>query len=154
MIKRFPHGRYCTVSEAATRLKVTRQTIYRWIADGRIKTEKIGREMIIEKTEISNIIRNVWMASVRDEIHRIVNDFFIEKVRLTSWEVEPDTTANNFGFTIKFEEPFIFMITWPDGKRQRLPFRMDAIHVNKDGHIDLDVPKDFTDRKEFKEKWR
>ncbi len=43
---------YYTVAEAADELNVTRQTIYRWIDNKTIKAEKIGRETLIEKSEV------------------------------------------------------------------------------------------------------
>lgn len=43
---------YYTVAEAAGELDVTRQTIYRWIKNGILEAEKIGRETLIEKAEI------------------------------------------------------------------------------------------------------
>jgi excisionase family DNA binding protein len=43
---------YYTVAQAAEELNVTRQTIYRWIKNGILKAETIGRETLIEKAEI------------------------------------------------------------------------------------------------------
>jgi excisionase family DNA binding protein len=43
---------YFTLSEAANELNVTRQTVFRWIKNGKITSEKVGRETLIEKAEI------------------------------------------------------------------------------------------------------
>lgn len=43
---------YSTLSEAAKEFKVTRQTVARWVSDGDISAEKIGRETLIPKSEI------------------------------------------------------------------------------------------------------
>jgi len=43
---------YCTISEAAKDLGGTRQTISRWIRQGKISGEKIGREMLIKKSDL------------------------------------------------------------------------------------------------------
>ena len=43
---------YLTISEAAKQLKVTRQTISRWIAKGYVPAEKIGRETLIKKKDL------------------------------------------------------------------------------------------------------
>ena len=43
---------YYTVSQVAQELNVTRQTIYRWIKNGNLKGEKIGRETLVEKSEV------------------------------------------------------------------------------------------------------
>lgn len=44
--------RYWTISEAAKQFNVTRQTISRWIADGKISVEKVGRETLIKKKDL------------------------------------------------------------------------------------------------------
>ncbi len=43
---------YFTISEAAKQLKVTRQTISRWVAKGNIPAEKIGREVLIKRGDL------------------------------------------------------------------------------------------------------
>ena len=44
--------KYFTISEAAEELKVTRQTISRWITQGNIPSEKVGREILIKKKDL------------------------------------------------------------------------------------------------------
>ena len=56
---------YYTISEAARELGVSRQTIYRWIADGKVPTEKIGGVMLVEKAAISRIRTIVFGFIVR-----------------------------------------------------------------------------------------
>jgi len=47
---------YYTVSEAASALGVTRQTIHRWLRQEIIaSSEKIGKERVILKTEITKV---------------------------------------------------------------------------------------------------
>lgn len=43
---------YFTVTQAAGKLGVTRQTVYRWIAEGKLPTERIGREVLIKRDEV------------------------------------------------------------------------------------------------------
>lgn len=43
---------YLTLGQSAEALKVTRQTIARWIKSGKIKTERVGREVLIHKSEL------------------------------------------------------------------------------------------------------
>jgi len=43
---------YYTISEAAKELNVSRQTLYRWIADNKIQVEKIGGVTLIEKPKV------------------------------------------------------------------------------------------------------
>lgn len=40
---------YFTISQAAEQVGVTRQTIARWIKEGRLTAERIGRECLIPK---------------------------------------------------------------------------------------------------------
>ena len=47
---------YFTISEAAKEMFVTRQTISRWVNEGKLTAEKIGRETLIEKEQIDNLI--------------------------------------------------------------------------------------------------
>jgi len=44
---------YFTISEVAKELNVSRQTVYRWITDNKIPTEKIGGVLLVEKYEIT-----------------------------------------------------------------------------------------------------
>ena len=43
---------YFSISEAAKEFKVSRQTIYRWIEDKKILTEKVGGVILIDKAAI------------------------------------------------------------------------------------------------------
>ncbi len=44
---------YFTISQLADAYGVTRQTVSRWIKQGKIKGEKVGREILINKSGIS-----------------------------------------------------------------------------------------------------
>jgi excisionase family DNA binding protein len=46
---------YYTVTEAAKKLGVSRQTISRWLASGKIVAESVGREKLIRKSQLKNI---------------------------------------------------------------------------------------------------
>ena len=45
---------YFTISQLAEYVGVSRMTIYRWIRDGLIEVEVIGRERIVSKTSITS----------------------------------------------------------------------------------------------------
>jgi excisionase family DNA binding protein len=49
--------KYITVSEAADIAGVTRQTISRWIAEGHLIAEKIGRQVVIDKKNFGDYLR-------------------------------------------------------------------------------------------------
>ena len=57
--------KYTTISEAAKEMGVTRQTISRWIKEGKLDGEKIGREILIEKEKLA-IIRRGRIAETFD----------------------------------------------------------------------------------------
>ena len=64
---------YFTISEAAEELKVTRQTVSRWIASGILPAEKVGRETLIDKV----VIRHYYERR-RDEA---IADYFVDWTR-------------------------------------------------------------------------
>ena len=47
--------KYFAISETARELNVTRQTISRWIKQGRLSAERIGRETLITKREVQRL---------------------------------------------------------------------------------------------------
>lgn len=49
--------KYLTISEAAKELGVTRQTISRWIRDGKLEAEQVGREKLINKKSLERFLR-------------------------------------------------------------------------------------------------
>jgi excisionase family DNA binding protein len=49
--------KYMTVAEAAREYKVTRQTISRWINEGRVEVEKVGREKLINKRSFEKYLK-------------------------------------------------------------------------------------------------
>ena len=48
---------YMTVSESAKEIGISRQTLSRWIAQGKIKTETVGREKLIAKEQLHKYVR-------------------------------------------------------------------------------------------------
>jgi excisionase family DNA binding protein len=58
--------KYFTISEAAEYMDVTRQTIARWVAEGRLHAEKLGREVLIERDELYEYERH----RLAEAIHR------------------------------------------------------------------------------------
>ena len=73
---------YITITQAAKQLGVTRQTISRWIAKGRVPGEKIGRETLIKKKDLykyhimkltyaaTDSIMELYTATVADLFHQ------------------------------------------------------------------------------------
>ncbi|MFC1897551.1 helix-turn-helix domain-containing protein [Chloroflexota bacterium] len=63
---------YLTISQGAKELGVTRQTISRWIKEGKIPAEKIGRETIIEREALRKYQIKSLIKSTNDSIIGLV----------------------------------------------------------------------------------
>ena len=50
---------YLTVREVSERLRVTRQAIYNWIAEGRLKAIKVGKSVRVSRASIEAFIQPV-----------------------------------------------------------------------------------------------
>lgn len=50
-------NQFLTLSDTARHLNVTRQTVARWIKMGRLPAYRIGREVLIEKSEVERLRR-------------------------------------------------------------------------------------------------
>lgn len=59
---------YFTILEAAKEFRVTRQTISRWIAEGKIPVEKVGRETLIKKKGLHQYHRKRLSEAAADSI--------------------------------------------------------------------------------------
>lgn len=46
-------GRYCTTEEITAMFHVTRRTVYRWVAAGRLHGHKAGRRLMFEWEEVN-----------------------------------------------------------------------------------------------------
>ena len=49
---------YATAAEAAAILGVERQTIARWVKDGKLAGEKVGREVLIPRTQLTQTYKS------------------------------------------------------------------------------------------------
>ncbi len=67
---------YVTVSQAASLIGVTRQTISRWVKQSKISGEKIGREVLISRNELDK-----YRSNIRDRFVQNVTDAVIDVIR-------------------------------------------------------------------------
>lgn len=49
---------YCTRREAAQILGVSTLTIWRWLRSGKLSAEKVGREVLIKRVDLSSTTRS------------------------------------------------------------------------------------------------
>ena len=47
--------KFFTYAEAAKALGISKVSLWRWIRDGKLETYRIGREVLIEKTEVERL---------------------------------------------------------------------------------------------------
>lgn len=74
---------YVTISQAAKAVNVTRQTISRWVKQGKISAEKIGRETLIEKDSLFLLydekMREYFSESISRWIRKTATTYLREK---------------------------------------------------------------------------
>ena len=49
---------YVTKAQAAAILNVDSLTIWRWVKDGKLNAEKVGREVLIRREDLSTVTRS------------------------------------------------------------------------------------------------
>jgi excisionase family DNA binding protein len=60
---------YLTVREVADRLRVTRQAIYNWIAEGKLKAVKVGGKSVrITLTSVNDLIQPIAPGEPIEEV--------------------------------------------------------------------------------------
>ena len=125
--------RYLTISEAAKELAVSRQTIYRWIADNKISAEKIGGLVLINKKAIQEYKRKMstksWVTWM--------DDFVMNSIRQKQGYTDMDKMERlpNEGKNV------IYLVTREDGIREKV--KIGSIQII----LDLDVGQDVVPEK-------
>ena len=124
--------KYCTISEAAKELGVTRQTIYRWIKGGKITVERIGRETLIERAKL-NILQ-------QSEFHRFFGTAMIIALR--------QYIRNTYGYTeddiIEKASGLDFNVRRHDGSHEKIKVGGADIRISpsgKGGIVQVDLEK-------------
>lgn len=105
--------KYITVSEAARLAGVTRQTISRWITEGHLIAEKVGRQALIDKKDFAQYL-------MRQNTYRMASqiiDGVVERIR------------QEYNYTEEDKVEFL-----------KLDFKKDIFHfsvVKKDGNHEV-----------------
>jgi len=103
---------YYTISEAAEELDTSRQTIYRWIANNKIPTEKIGGVVLIEKTVVDKYAEDRFMESMMGMFDRIAFDALRQQLGYT--DKDHIERFDNEG------EKLVFLVTHEDGTKEKV----------------------------------
>jgi excisionase family DNA binding protein len=103
---------YFTISEAAKALNVSRQTIYRWIADKKIASEKVGGVILVEKKAIQeSALKNFF-----ESFSRMMDNYSVEYVRKKCGYKEEDKIVRG-----KSEKDYlVFLITTKNGNCEKV----------------------------------
>ena len=106
---------YLTVSQAVAQFSVTRQTIHRWIRDGVLTAEKVGRELLINRQSLDEY-----------NTHRIG----VILAKMISWKIADNDFKElrdyfNFGKAdvikqVGKPEKLTFIVTKEDGTKDEL----------------------------------
>ena len=110
--------KYFSVSQAAKELGVTRQTVHRWIADGKVPAEKIGRETLVQKRKIRQFHeRNLFQTLTKG-----LSRFFIGYIQKKYHYSKKDKIEQ-----VGDESVTTFVVTKADGSREKVEIRGFAL---------------------------
>ena len=125
--------KYFTISEAAQEFGVTRQTISRWVASGKIPAEKIGRETLIEKTQLER--------HEDDRLTRSIRGMFASNIIRYLREVYGYTNEDAIQLlgTKRWGAGLAFSVTKKDGTCEKVSVDMGKIEVSEDGLVSFEI---------------
>lgn len=127
--------KYYTISEAAQELGVTRQTISRWISEGRLVAETIGREKLIDKEQLDEF------ADIRISmlLARYVDRKLIAHIK-KQYNYTKEDAIERFGAKPK-RDAIGYSIIRKDGTLERVWVYLGKIEMSKDGLMKLEIKK-------------
>jgi excisionase family DNA binding protein len=94
---------YYTISQAAKELGVTRQSVSRWIREGKLHGERIGRETLIKKDEVEQYgVQRINSPNVKQFYEIIIDEVrkrrgYAEDDVLTPIEIRGASSKEHFG---------------------------------------------------------
>ncbi len=103
---------YYSISEAAQALDVSRQTIYRWISDKKIQSEKIGGVVLIEKRAVTEY----GAARVIESIYRSMDNYCIKYIKQEYGYGDEDQIEK----TEVEDDYLVYLVTQTNGKREKI----------------------------------
>ena len=98
--------KYWTVTQAAKEFGVTRQTVSRWIKDGKLSADKVGRTVLINK-EKARKWHHAWIAAdgIEKLVYRMINDYCHKKFSVDDNEVFKKLRKKGKKWYIGLEKP-------------------------------------------------
>ena len=133
---------FFTLSEAAKELRVTRQTVYRWIEEKKITTEKIAGVVLIEK----NIVKQYKEQRERESFGQLIAGKMLDTIKKKY--VKKDTALLK---TLPMENGYVvIVIENTDGTMKKVSVGGAdiKIHIGRNTNIPLVSSVTLTDIKE------
>jgi excisionase family DNA binding protein len=139
---------YYTLSEAAKELDVTRQTVFRWIKDGKMPAEKMGRETLIEKS----VVIEQRLKNSQDFMKAMIGWFLVaDDSKLVREQLSYD--ADDI-ITMLDADKYVFLITRKDGRKEIAEVGSIWIGYNQKGKkVDMKIVQDEVERYPYEE-WK
>jgi excisionase family DNA binding protein len=129
---------YLTIAEASKFLGVTRQTVSRWIKDGRFNIEKFGRQILIDEHDVLELQGNI-LGSLIIRTIKYLNVYLIKGVggyeddAVIKFKKVVDN--NVFQFTILKADKSVDIIN--------IPITMSIGYKNKKYYLDFLQPSNL-----------
>ena len=117
--------KYFTISGTAKKIGVARQTVSRWIKEGQLNAERVGRETLIAVEEIDKITKKIPV------------DWFERNASLVDWIKAEYGYSDDDTVERSKDDTFAYIITRKDGTREKVEV------------TEFDVRADRYDRKLF-----
>ena len=118
---------YFTISEAAMELSVTRQTISRWITQGKLPAERIGREKLIGKKDLERYEEE----RLKEKIVPIILKGLVDNIRKDFQYDKEDVVelieVNRVG-------AIAFSVTKKDGSQEKLWVHLGEVDFEENKH--------------------
>jgi excisionase family DNA binding protein len=103
---------YFTIAEAAKELKVSKQTVYRWIEDEKIPTEKIGGIVLVEKKEIQKKVTKKVIDTLTSSFDNTIVEFLKKHLKLNENDIVQSSQNEN--------DTFSFLVTHKNGDKSKV----------------------------------
>jgi len=127
---------YYTISEAAEQVGVTRQTISRWINEGKLLAEKIGRETLIKIEQVNQLIDERLTVLIGKYVDRRLGTFLKEKYNYTKGDIIEPLGTKRKPFAIGYS------VRRKDGNREKVWIHIGKVEFSEDEPLlNLEIKK-------------
>lgn len=125
---------YFTISQAANYMDVTRQTISRWIAQGRFPAEKVGREVIIKQIDFYRYENQLIGEKL---INNVV--FYCRYLVKESYDFKDEDIIEFNGIVDIDNSIYQFIVTRTNGVKDKINVKLSIVIVPREKTYTIDV---------------